>query len=88
MSNQILEDLSHELPCEPYFTKRMAAQYLSATTRFINLALADGSLKAYRPRRNFLRFKREDLDAWVTRQNLSEMQVSHHPNMCKSTPTP
>jgi excisionase family DNA binding protein len=57
-----------ELPWEPYLTKEEVAAYLNATPRFVNLALAEGSLKSYRPRRNFLRFRREDIDDWMRRQ--------------------
>ena len=48
-----------------YFNKRSAAKYLSCTTRFVELAVKSGRLRAFKPTNGFIRFKAADLDAFM-----------------------
>ena len=59
-----------------YVDKREAAEYLGCSPRFINLALANGSLRAFRPRtnKNFLRFRLDQLDAFMDGQGSKAAQ--------------
>jgi excisionase family DNA binding protein len=52
-------------PSSRYLTKHEAAAYINCSLGLIRLALASGGLKAYRPRRNVIRFRVEDIDAWM-----------------------
>jgi excisionase family DNA binding protein len=48
-----------------YFNKRSAAKYLSCTTRFLELAVKSGRLRAFKPTNGFIRFKADDLDTFM-----------------------
>lgn len=58
-----------------YFTKIEAAEYLRFSPRVIENLLARGDLKAYRPGRRLL-FRREDLDAFVERYAVNNLDPS------------
>jgi excisionase family DNA binding protein len=48
-----------------YFNKPSAAKYLSCTTRFLELAVKSGRLRAFKPTNGLIRFKVADLDAFM-----------------------
>ena len=60
-----------------YMNKREAAEFLGCSPRLINLALANGSLQGCRPRRNFLRFRLDQLNDFMKGQgNQANQPVS------------
>jgi excisionase family DNA binding protein len=48
---------------ETYLTKCEAAEYLKVSTRFLERAIHDGRLRAYKPSLKILRLRRSDLDS-------------------------
>jgi len=48
-----------------WLAKKSAAQYLDCTTAYIERLIAQGELPYHRIGRKFIRFSRDDLDAFV-----------------------
>jgi excisionase family DNA binding protein len=52
---------------DPWMTLAEAAQHLHVTDRFLELRIADGSLRAYRLGARMLRVRRSDLEGLLRR---------------------
>jgi excisionase family DNA binding protein len=48
-----------------YLTKREAADYLKVSPRYIERAINDGRLRAYKPSLRTVRFRRADLESFM-----------------------
>jgi excisionase family DNA binding protein len=48
-----------------YLTKREAADYLKVSPRYIERAIHDGRLRAYKPSLKTIRFRRADLESFM-----------------------
>jgi excisionase family DNA binding protein len=49
-----------------YLTKCEAAKYLKVSTRFLERAINDGRLRAYKPSLKIVRFRRSELDSFMS----------------------
>jgi excisionase family DNA binding protein len=56
---------AEELNSATLLTKQQAAEYLSATTRYIERMVAEGRIRAYKPTGKFWRVRRSELDAFL-----------------------
>lgn len=66
---------------QSWFTKEEAAEYLRVSTRTLDRWVAGGRLHAYRKSRKLIRFRREDLDAFMTGEEANPRRAASNIQM-------
>ena len=60
-----------------FLTSKETADYLGLTIKSLYSVVQKGQIRAYRPNGKKLLFKKEEIDAWVVRSVVNDMQNAY-----------